>query len=86
MSVKTVSFCCIIKSAGKDNTRPNRKDSSHYYLMPWPHQASASALTLASMLENGCDADARCGLYRYKLMWAITSVHADARCGQGLTV
>ena len=83
-----MSSCCVIKSAGKDNTGPNRKDSSHYCLMPWPYRASASAsaLTLASMLENGYDADARCGLYRYKLMCAITSVHADSRCGQSLTV
>ena len=60
---------------------------------PWPHRASSSvsALMLASMLENGYEADAWCGLYRYKSMWAITSVNADAdadadsRCGQGLT-
>ena len=45
---------------------------------------------LVSMLVNGYDADAWCGLYRYKLMWAITSVKAyadtDARRGQGLRV
>ena len=36
------------------------------------------------MLENGYDADAWCGLYRYKLMWAITGGNADTVCGQGL--
>ena len=53
-------------------------------LKPWPHRASVSALTPTSMLVNGYDADAWYGLYKYKLMWAITSVNADARCGQGL--
>ena len=59
---------------------------------PWPHRASAAALasalalTLASMLENGYEASAWCWLYRHKLMWAITSVNSDVddRCGQGL--
>ena len=56
------------------------------HVKPWPQRASASAsasvsiLMLPSMLENGYDTDAWCGLYRYKLMWA----HTDARCGQGL--
>ena len=43
-----------------------------------------SALTPTSMLVNVYDADAWYGLYRYKLMGAIRSVNADARCGQGL--
>ena len=48
----------------------------------WPHRvsapASASALTLTSMLQNSYDGDAWCGLYKYKSMWAITSVNAEA--------
>ena len=39
---------------------------------PWSHWASASALTLVSMLENEYDADTLYWLYRYKFMWAIT--------------
>ena len=37
---------------------------------------------LGSMLGNGHDADAWCGLDRYKSVWAITSVNADIRYGQ----
>ena len=47
----------------------------------WPHRvsesASALALTLVSMLEDGYNTDAWCGLYKYKLMWAITSINDD---------
>ena len=39
--------------------------------------ASASALTIVGILENGYDADTWCGLYRYRLMRPITSVNAD---------
>ena len=46
------------------------------FLKPWPHRAST--------FVNGYDADACCGLYRHKLMWAITSVNADAWCDQDL--
>ena len=55
-------------------------------LKPWPHRASASAsvsaLMLASMLANGYDTDAWCGLQWCKSMWAITSINVDAdgRC------
>ena len=40
------------------------------------------------MLASGYDAYAWCGLCRYKLMWAITSVNVDtdAQCDQGLTL
>ena len=52
---------------------------------PWPHRTSESAaaiaLTLVSMLGSGYEADAWCGLSRYKSMWAITSLNTDARCG-----
>ena len=43
--------------------------------------ASTSVLMLASTLENGYGTDAYCEWYRYKSMWAITSINADARCG-----
>ena len=40
------------------------------------------------MLMNGYHTDTWCKLHRYKLMWTITSVNADADtgdwCGQGL--
>ena len=36
-------------------------------VMNWPHRASAST----SALMPGSDADACCGLYRYKIMCAI---------------
>ena len=40
----------------------------HNTIKPWQHRASAStsALTLASMLENGYDTDAWCGLSTYR--------------------
>ena len=56
-------------------------------IKPWPHRASVSAsasastsvsaLTLASMLENGYDVDAWCALSKYRSMTAITNVNAD---------
>ena len=46
-----------------------------------PASVSVSALALASVPEIGYDVDAWCGLSRYKSLWAITSVNADARCG-----
>ena len=41
---------------------------------PWPHQSSVSVLMLASILENRYDADAWCELYRYKSLWASTTL------------
>ena len=72
-------YICIIHGISQNNN-----DS----LKPWPHRvsASASALMLPSILENGYDTDAWCGFYRYKSMLAITSVNADAQCGQGLNI
>ena len=36
------------------------------------------------MSLNGYDTIPWCGLYRYRLMWAITSINADAYCGWGV--
>ena len=49
----------------------------------WLHQASVSALTLASTFEKGYDTNAWCGLYRYKSMWAITSVNVEGSVWPG---
>ena len=55
---------------------------------PWPHRpsVSVSVLTLASIPRNGYEADPWCGLYRYKSMWAITSVNADTHTHRFLQI
>ena len=67
----------------KDQCEDKYVKYSNAILKHWPHRASASVLMQASMPENGDDADAWCGLYKYTLMWATTSVNVSW-CGQDI--
>ena len=72
----------LILLNGKTTVTPKNKRAQK--VKSWPHRAvcvSVSVTTDArSVLVNGHDADAWCGLCRYKSMWAITSINAVARC------
>ena len=57
---------------------PNFTLNVIYYInWPTPSVCVSVSIDARSMLEIGYDADNWCGLYKYKSMWAITSVDAD---------